>query len=109
MKRPIPNYTVLSGVLQGSILGPMLYSIYTADLPITGHTLLATYADDTTILASHENPIEASRILQMSLDQLEEWLKRWRIKANETTSVHITFALRPGTCPPVLLNGTRIP
>jgi hypothetical protein len=49
----------------------------TADLPITGHALLATYADDTTILASHENPIEASRILQMhlQLDQSEEWLK----------------------------------
>jgi hypothetical protein len=78
-------------------------------LSTTGHTLLATYADDTTILASHENPIEASRILQMHLDQFEEWLKRWRIKANETKSVHITFALRPGTRPPVQLNGTSIP
>ena len=67
--------------------------------------MLATYADDTTILASHE----ASRILQTHLDQFEEWLQRWRIKANETKSVYITFVLRHGTCPPVLLNGTCIP
>jgi hypothetical protein len=45
----------------------------------------------------------------MHLDQFEEWLKQWRIKANETKSIHITFALRSGICPPVQLNGTRIP
>jgi hypothetical protein len=62
-------YPVLSGVLQGSILGPMLYSILTADLPETIQTMIATYADDTTILASQENPTEASRLLQTHLDQ----------------------------------------
>lgn len=102
-------YPVLSGVPQGSILGPMLYSIYTADLPEMTQTTIATYADDTTILASHENPVEASRKLQMHLNLFEEWLQRWRIKANETKSVHITFALKRGNCPPVLLNGTHIP
>jgi hypothetical protein len=71
--------------------------------------MLAIYADDTTILASHENPTEASHLLQTHLDQYAEWLQQWRIKVNETKSVHITFALKQGTCPPVLLNGTHIP
>jgi hypothetical protein len=102
-------YPVLSGVPQGSILGPKLYSIYTADLPETAQTTLATYADDTTILASHENPTEASRMLQMHLDQFELRLQRWRIQANETKSVHITFTLRHRNCPPVQLNGKNIP
>jgi hypothetical protein len=100
-------YFVLSGVPQGSILGPKLYSIHTADLPETGQTTLATYADDTTILASHENPTEASRMLQMHLDQFEVWLQRWRIQANETKSVHVAFPLRHGNCPPVQLNGKK--
>jgi hypothetical protein len=87
----------------------MLYSTFTADLPETRQTMIATYPDDTTILASHENPTEASRLLQTHLDQYAEWLQQWKIKANETKSVHITFTLKQGTCPPVLLNGTRIP
>ena len=53
-------YTIQSGVPQGSILGPILYSIFTADLPETEQALTATYADDTAILASHQNPITAS-------------------------------------------------
>jgi hypothetical protein len=78
-----------------------------ADLPETGQTMVATYADDTTILASHENPTEASRILETHLDQFEAWLQRWRIQAKETKSAHITFTLRHGICPPVHLNGKK--
>jgi hypothetical protein len=102
-------YPLLSGVPQGSILGPKLYSIYTGDLPETAQITLATYADDTTILASHENPTEASRMLQMHLDQFKVCLQKWRIQANETKSMHITFSLRHGNCPPVQLNGKNIP
>ena len=67
----------------GHILGPILYWIYTADLPETEHTMTATYADDTAILASHQNHIADSINLQRHIHQLEMCLKRWRIKANE--------------------------
>jgi hypothetical protein len=71
--------------------------------------MAATYADDTAILASHQNPITASTSLQHHLNQLEKWLKRWRIKANENKSTHITFSLKCETCPAVTLNGQHIP
>jgi hypothetical protein len=71
--------------------------------------MIATYADDTAILASHQNPIIASTNLQHHLNQSEKWLKRWRIKANENNSTHITFALKRETCPAVTLNGQHIP
>ena len=102
-------HNIHSGVPQGSILGPVLYSIFTADLPVSDQTLIATYADDTAILASHTDPIIAGRHLQQHLDKLEHWLKRWRIRANESKSTHITFTLRSGECPAAHLNGTIIP
>jgi len=39
-------HTIQSGVPQDIILGPILYSIYTADSPETEQTMTATYADD---------------------------------------------------------------
>ncbi|KAH8237500.1 hypothetical protein KR032_010228, partial [Drosophila birchii] len=47
-----------AGVPQGSVLGPFLYTLYTIDMPVSSPTvdarmLLATYADDTALLASH--------------------------------------------------------
>ena len=102
-------HTIHSGVPQGSILGPILYSLYTADLPETEHTMTATYADDRAILASHQNHITASINLQRHIHQLEKWLKQWHIKANENKSIHITFTLNRETCSAVKLNGQYIP
>lgn len=102
-------YPIQSGVPQGSILGPILYSIFTADLPETVGTMTATYADDTAILSSHNNPDIATRNLQNHLHHLEEWFQRWRIKANENKSTHTTFSTRKGNCPAITLNGTQIP
>ena len=65
------------------------------------HTYTATYADDTVIMASSQNRLTASNYLQKNLTSIENRFKKWRIKANETKSVLITFALRSESCPPV--------
>lgn len=104
-----PLVPIEAGVPQGSVLGPLLYVLYTADLPLNPNTEIATFADDTVILAKHINPQTASLQLQEHLNDIQSWLHKWRIKVNEQKSAHITFTLNRETCPPVNLNSRPIP
>ena len=58
------RFHIHSGVLQGSILGPLLYVPYTFDLSTFRETTLGTFADDTAIFATHEVLTIASLNLQ---------------------------------------------
>lgn len=54
-------------VPQESVKGAVLYLIYTYDLPLAKNVHMVTFADDSAVLASHENPANAFNMLQQSL------------------------------------------
>lgn len=106
---PTVLHEIYAGVPQGSVLGPVLYLLHTADLPTHHRTTVGTFADDMAVLAVHDDPVMTSNILQTSLYKIERWLRTWRIKVNKSKSIHITFANRQGICPPITLNRVQIP
>jgi hypothetical protein len=69
-----------------SILGPLLYVLDTSNLPTIDGPTLDTFADDTAIFATHEDPMIASLQHQQHLNRIEKWLKKCKIKVNESKS-----------------------
>ena len=100
---------IKAGVPQGSVLGPVLYLLYTSDIPDLDHNIMATFADDTAIIAVGKNHEEAARKLQTSIDQINTWRKRWRIKLNESKSIHVNFTNKQKQYIPIRINDTQIP
>jgi len=96
--------TIKSGVPQGSVLGPLLYILFTSDLPQAPNVTIGTLADDTAILISHTNVVRASTTLQEYLHIFNRWLQKSKIKVNETKSSYLTFTLRNDPSPPIYLN-----
>jgi hypothetical protein len=91
------SFHIHSGVSRGSILGPLLYVLYTSDLSTSRETILGTFTDDTAIFATHEDPKIASLNLQEHLHIIEKWLQKWKIKVNESKLPQKTFTPRKAT------------
>ena len=70
---------VISGIPQGSILGPILFTLFVSDIPQAIDCLISMFADDTKlykILVSEASGDE----LEESLHQLEEWANKMQMK-----------------------------
>jgi hypothetical protein len=100
---------IKAGVLQGSVLGLTLYTLFTSDLPTSSNTTIGTIADDIAILSVHKEPDIAASNLQHHLSALQNWFEKWHIKINADKSRYITFTRRKRPTPDVCINGTQIP
>jgi hypothetical protein len=80
------DYTFIkTGVPQGSILGPLLFSIYINDLPLNLElTSCDLFADDCTIHTSNKYFDQLESSLQKDLDNIINWSQRNKMLLNET-------------------------
>ena len=72
---------ILSGVPQGSVLGPLLFVIYINDLPGELQNVIKMYADDSKVIAEVGEDGQVSN-LQNDIDKIKEWCDKWSICLN---------------------------
>ena len=77
---------VRSGVPQGSVLGPVLFSLFVNDVPTITDNKVTMFADDTKLHAVLTNPDHGAQ-LQQDLKRLEDWAQRNQMKFHPSKCV----------------------
>ena len=99
---PLP---VLSGVLQGSVLGPLLFLTYIdgiSSITLSPGSHLTLYADDMLLYRPISNRADYS-LLQEDINRISEWVDANYLQSNtQKCSFMPVTRKRTGMCPPTL-------
>ena len=88
--------TVISGVPQGTILGPTLFLLYINDIAVDLKSCCKLYADDCILYQIIQDPSD-SLCLQQDLNRLSTWSEKWGLKFNEDKCkmMHLSRQINP--------------
>ena len=87
-------HPVHSGILQGSLMGPLLFVLYVNDLPrCVAHSLVYLFADDLKVFRSIRIPKD-SRKLQDDIDQIYKWAEHSLLQLHPEKCITMTVGAR---------------
>ena len=81
---------VLSGVPQGSVLGPVLFLVYVNDIVNSLESTTSLFADDAKIYKTLKTK-DDTEALQRDMERLQEWSDKWQLtfNSNKCKTMHI--------------------
>ena len=98
-----------TGVPQGSILSPLLFSLLQLDLPNLEDTHTLQYADDISIFVMEKSIDAAIRKIQSSINKLNKWYKNIGLNINQNKTKFMVFTRKKLKLFPTLtLNNNNI-
>ena len=79
------------GVPQGSILGPLLFTLYVNDMSTAVNCDLCLYADDSMLLVSGKNVTQIEKRLEKEMNGISDWLQANRLSLHLGKTESILF------------------
>ena len=79
------------GVPQGSILGPLLFTLYVNDMSTAVNCDLCLYADDSMLLVSGKNVTQIEKALEKEMNGISDWLQANRLSLHLGKTESILF------------------
>ena len=86
--------SVLSGVPQGTVMGPLLFLLYINDLPQSIKSQVRLFADDALIYHVIHNQSD-HETLQADLQHLETWQRNWLMQFNPSNDPSAQYFIWP--------------
>ena len=84
-----PSRYVTSGVPQGTVIGPLMFICFSADLnSVIEKCTTSMYADDTKIYKGVQS-ITDCETLQKNLNKIFNWASAWQLKLNANKTKHL--------------------
>lgn len=82
---------VMSGVPQGSVLGPLLFLVYINDIVTTTSSCIRLFADDCVIYRTVSDFNDVST-LQKDLNNINSWCHTWELGLNTAKCYYVSFS-----------------
>jgi hypothetical protein len=102
---------IIISVMQGTILGPILFLCYINDIHTATKLFTLLFADDTSCLAEHKDLKELINFVNVELKKLANWFLSNKLAVNISKTKYIIFRSKGKKIenpPPVIFNNNEI-
>lgn len=89
----VTDHMIWKGLPQGSVISPLLYDVYTADMEssLTAVCRVLQYADDVLVYSCNPSITQSAQNLTTGLNILSSWLQEHSLSLSTSKSVAVVF------------------